>query len=43
MIIDCIGFSMGFFVGRTEDGRVVFGKRDPVTKKVLEIYEWSFK
>jgi hypothetical protein len=39
MIIDCIGFPMGFFIGVTEDGRVVFGKRDPVTKEVLEIYE----
>jgi hypothetical protein len=41
MIIDCIGFPMGFFIGVTEDGRVVFGKRDPVTKEVLEIYEYK--
>lgn len=38
MTIDCLGFPMGFFVGRTEDGRIVFGKRDPITKEVLEIY-----
>jgi hypothetical protein len=41
MIIDCMAFPMGGFIGTTEDGRVFFGKRDPITKKVLEIYEWS--
>lgn len=41
MIIDCIGFIMGFFVGITSDGRLVFGKRDPITKEVEEIHEWS--
>lgn len=40
MIIDCIAFPMGFFVGVTADGRVVFGKRDPITKEILEIYEY---
>jgi len=40
-VIDFIGFSMGFFIGRAEDGRVVFGKRDPVTKEILEIYEYQ--
>ena len=41
MIIDCVGFPLGFFFGRTEDGRVVFGKRDPISKEILEIYEWT--
>ncbi len=41
MIIDCIGFSMGFFFGRTEDGRIIYGKRDPLTKIVLEIYYYD--
>jgi len=31
----------GIFVGRTEDGRVLYGKRDPITHKILEIYEWN--
>jgi len=42
MIIDCIAFSMGFFVGTTGDGRVIFGKRDPITKQVIEpLYEYE--
>jgi len=38
-MIECIGFPMGFFVGVTEHGRVFIGRRDPVTKEVIEIYE----
>lgn len=38
-IIDCIGLSMGFFIGRTAEGKIYYGKRDPVTKEVVEIYE----
>lgn len=41
MIINCIGFPMGFFFGRTEYGRVVYGKRDPLTKEILEIYYYD--
>jgi len=41
MIIDCIAFTMGFFIGSDKDGRLFFGKRDPITKKVLELYQWS--
>ena len=41
MIIDCIAFPMGFFIGTSEDGKVFYGKRDPITKKILIIYEWS--
>ncbi len=40
-MIDCIGFPMGFFIGVTEDGRIIFGKRDPITKEVLEVYEYD--
>lgn len=43
MIIDCMGFPMGFFVGVTEDGRVFVGKRGPVTKKVIVIHEAVFE
>lgn len=41
MIIDCIGFPMGFFVGVAQDGRIIFGRRDPITKEILEIYEYE--
>lgn len=41
MNIDCVAFPMGFFFGRTEDGRIVYGKRDPVTKEILEIHYYD--
>jgi len=41
MIINCIGFPLGAFVGVTEDGRIFIGKRDPITKEVLEIHEYQ--
>lgn len=32
-------FPMGFFIVHDENGKMKFGKCDPVTKEVLESYE----
>lgn len=33
-------FPMGFFFA-THDGKIRFGKADPLTKKILEWYEYD--
>lgn len=43
MTINCSGFPMGFFFGTTEEGKMFIGKIDPVTKKVLVIYELVYE
>lgn len=30
-----------FFMSTNEDGRIVYGKRDPVTKEILEMYYYD--
>lgn len=34
--------SMGFFIVWSKDGRIKYGKCDPLTKKVIELYELDF-